>query len=75
MQVGTWRALKIAHAVRLPSKSIAHAVERQIHQSLSATHCRGEWFRVVVDRAVSEVNLAVDQLRIAFDAVRREVEP
>lgn len=47
MQVGTWRILKVAHAIKLPSKSAAHAVERQAHQALSALHCRGEWFRGV----------------------------
>ena len=74
MQVGTWRILKTAHAVRLPSKSTAHAIERQVHQALSALHCRGEWFRVPVDRAVNEVNIAVDQLRAAFMAASQDSE-
>jgi len=68
MQVGTWRALKVGHAIKLPSKSAAHAIERQVHQALSAVHCRGEWFRVSSGRAAAEVSLAVDQLRAAFIA-------
>jgi hypothetical protein len=66
MQVGTWRVLKVGYAVKLPSKSAAHAVERQAHQALSALHVRGEWFGVSPDRAASEVKLAVDQLNQAF---------
>lgn len=68
MQVGSWRILKVGHAVRLPSKSAAHAIERQVHQALSALHVRGEWFRVSPDRAASEVDLAVSQLKAAFKA-------
>lgn len=74
MQTGTWRILKIAHAVRLPSRSSAHAIERQVHQALSALHCRGEWFRVPVDRAAREVDLAVDQLRAAIVAAWQDGE-
>lgn len=74
MQVGTWRILKVGHAVKLPSKSAAHAVERQAHQALSALHCRGEWFRVSPDRAKAEVELAADQLRAAFAAAAQLTE-
>ena len=68
MQVGTWRTLKVGHAIKLPSKSAAHAVERQAHQALSALHLRGEWFRVSQDRAAAEIDLAAEQLRAAFAA-------
>lgn len=71
MQVGTWRALRIGHAVKLPSKSAAHAIERQVHQALSALHVRGEWFRVSPDRAAAEVELAMSQLKAAFSAIAK----
>lgn len=74
MQVGSWRILKVGHASKLPSKSAAHAIERQVHQSLSALHVRGEWFQVSPDRAALEVELAVDQLRAAFNAAAQLCE-
>ena len=68
LQVANWRPLKVGHVCFLPSKSVAHAVERQTHQALSALHFRGEWFKVSHDRAAREVDLAADQLRAAFTA-------
>lgn len=74
MQVGTWRRLMVGHAVKLPSKSAAHAIERQVHQALSGLHVRGEWFRASPDRAAAEVDLAAGQLRAAFAAVAQLAE-
>ncbi|NHZ62623.1 GIY-YIG nuclease family protein [Massilia genomosp. 1] len=75
MQIGSWRILRVGHAVALPSKSAAHAIERQVHQALSALHVRGEWFRTSPDRAAFEVDLAVSQLRAAFNAAAKLGEP
>lgn len=69
LQIGTWRPLRVAAALHLPSQEAAESVEAAVHQAFAPLHCRGEWFRVEASRAVAEVSEAKDRLLAAFTAV------
>lgn len=70
LQTATYRRLILAAVFRAGDAAEACYVERAVHQSLSALHLSGEWFRVEATKAVAVITECSAAGGVAIKAAR-----